>query len=217
MDFAHFLMTLQFCDMRCQYRSCQDLLKVITAGASCKGWAAEIGLQGKPKVRRGCTGHRDCWCSISTSQQHVVHEICRLQRTGIHQEREEAPYQMCTALLYLQQHHSYLQAEFESRCEMYEAQVTKMQRSMERSDTEKARVEEQLATAIAFNHSGDKQVYPHRQNQCTCNIHIDLVSLCSHDRRAQGITSDTSVPCTACHHANTYQQKCIIQPIVRGH
>lgn len=41
---------------------------------------------------------------------------------------------------------------------MYEAQVTKMQRSMERSDQDKARVEEQLATAIALNHSGDKQV-----------------------------------------------------------
>ena len=41
---------------------------------------------------------------------------------------------------------------------MYGAQVTKMQRSMERSDQDKARVEEQLATAIALNHSGDKQV-----------------------------------------------------------
>lgn len=51
-----------------------------------------------------------------------------------------------------------LQAEFESRCEMYEAQVTKLQRSMERSDEDKAQVEEQLATAIALNHSGNKQV-----------------------------------------------------------
>ena len=51
-----------------------------------------------------------------------------------------------------------MQAEFESRCEMYEAQVTKLQRSMERSDEDKAQVEEQLATAIALNHSGNKQV-----------------------------------------------------------
>ena len=65
-----------------------------------------------------------------------------------------------------------VQAEFESRCEMYEAQVTKMQRSMERSDTDKAKVEEQLARAIALTHSGDKQV---RHNSCqfktqTCNF-----------------------------------------------
>lgn len=51
-----------------------------------------------------------------------------------------------------------MQAEFESRCEMYEAQVTKMQRSMERSDSDKAKVEEQLARAMALTHSGDKQV-----------------------------------------------------------
>lgn len=48
-------------------------------------------------------------------------------------------------------------AEFESRCEMYEAQVTKMQRSLERGDDEKAKVEEQLATAMAYTASGDKQ------------------------------------------------------------
>ena len=41
---------------------------------------------------------------------------------------------------------------------MYEAQVTKMQRSLERGDDEKAKVEEQLATAMAYTASGDKQV-----------------------------------------------------------
>lgn len=51
-----------------------------------------------------------------------------------------------------------LQAEFESRCEMYEAQVTKMQRSLERGDTEKAKVEEELAKAMALNAQGDRQV-----------------------------------------------------------
>lgn len=48
-------------------------------------------------------------------------------------------------------------AEFESRCEMYEAQVTKMQRSLERGDDEKAKVEEQLAKAMALTAQGDKQ------------------------------------------------------------
>lgn len=51
-----------------------------------------------------------------------------------------------------------LQAEFESRCEMYEAQVTKMQRSLERGDTEKAKIEEELAKAMALNAQGDRQV-----------------------------------------------------------
>ena len=51
-----------------------------------------------------------------------------------------------------------VQAEFESRCEMYEAQVTKMQRSLERGDDEKAKVEEQLAKAMALTAQGDKQV-----------------------------------------------------------
>ncbi len=51
-----------------------------------------------------------------------------------------------------------MQAEFESRCEMYEAQVTKMQRSLERGDDEKAKVEEQLAKAMALTAQGDKQV-----------------------------------------------------------
>ena len=51
-----------------------------------------------------------------------------------------------------------LQAEFESRCEMYEAQVTKMQRSLERGDTEKAKVEEDLAKAMALTAQGDRQV-----------------------------------------------------------
>ena len=51
-----------------------------------------------------------------------------------------------------------LQAEFESRCEMYEAQVTKMQRSLERGDTEKAKVEEDLAKAMALTAHGDRQV-----------------------------------------------------------
>ncbi|KAL3149281.1 hypothetical protein ABBQ32_002097 [Trebouxia sp. C0010 RCD-2024] len=48
-------------------------------------------------------------------------------------------------------------AEFESRCEMYEAQVTKMQRSLERGDTEKAKVEEELAKAMALTAQGDRQ------------------------------------------------------------
>jgi len=51
-----------------------------------------------------------------------------------------------------------MQAEFESRWEMYEAQVTKMQRSLERGDDEKAKVEEQLAKAMALTAQGDKQV-----------------------------------------------------------
>ena len=37
-----------------------------------------------------------------------------------------------------------LQAEFDSRCEMYEAQIQKGQRALERADQEKARLEEQL-------------------------------------------------------------------------
>lgn len=41
---------------------------------------------------------------------------------------------------------------------MYEAQVTKMQRSLERGDDEKAKVEEQLAKAMALTAQGDKQV-----------------------------------------------------------
>ena len=41
---------------------------------------------------------------------------------------------------------------------MYEAQVTKMQRSLERGDTEKAKIEEDLAKAMAFKSQGDKQV-----------------------------------------------------------
>ena len=41
---------------------------------------------------------------------------------------------------------------------MYEAQVTKMQRSLERGDTEKAKVEEELAKAMALNAQGDRQV-----------------------------------------------------------
>lgn len=52
----------------------------------------------------------------------------------------------------------FLQAEFESRCEMYEAQVTKMQRSLERGDTEKAKIEEDLAKAMALKSQGDRQV-----------------------------------------------------------
>ena len=51
----------------------------------------------------------------------------------------------------------HVQAEFESRCEMYEAQVTKMQRSLERGDTEKAKVEEDLAKAMALTAQGDRQ------------------------------------------------------------
>ena len=51
-----------------------------------------------------------------------------------------------------------LQAEFESKCEMYEAQVMKMQRSLERGDTEKAKVEEELAKAMALKAQGDRQV-----------------------------------------------------------
>ena len=41
---------------------------------------------------------------------------------------------------------------------MYEAQVTKMQRSLERGDTEKAKVEEDLAKAMALTAQGDRQV-----------------------------------------------------------
>ena len=58
-----------------------------------------------------------------------------------------------------------MQAEFESRCEMYEAQVTKMQRSLERGDDEKAKVEEQLAKAMALTAQGDKQV-----TACACQL-----------------------------------------------
>lgn len=46
---------------------------------------------------------------------------------------------------------------------MYEAQVTKMQRSLERGDTEKAKIEEDLAKAMALKTQGDRQVcYAHR-------------------------------------------------------
>lgn len=56
-----------------------------------------------------------------------------------------------------------MQAEFESRCELYEAQVTKMQRSLERGDTEKAKIEEDLAKAMALKTQGDRQVsYAHK-------------------------------------------------------
>ena len=60
-----------------------------------------------------------------------------------------------------------IQAEFESRCEMYEAQVTKMQRSLERGDDEKAKVEEQLAKAMALTASGDRQVSLAADLNCT--------------------------------------------------
>lgn len=126
-------------------------------------WVAKIGLQGKSNVSLGKHCTQELWFNTSTNQQHVMHEAGKATMHRHAAPKRRMQYQMSTALLHLQQHHSCLQAEFESRCEMYEAQVTKMQRSMERSDTEKARVEEQLATAIAFNHSGDKQVYLHRQ------------------------------------------------------
>ena len=67
-----------------------------------------------------------------------------------------------------------LQAEFESRCEMYEAQVTKMQRSLERGDNEKAKVEEDLARAMALTAQGDKQV-PFLPATCTCAVAADAV------------------------------------------
>ena len=68
---------------------------------------------------------------------------------------------------------SCVQAEFESRCEMYEAQVTKMQRSLERGDTEKAKVEEELAKAMALNAQGDRQV-THTPRIC-CVPHASLI------------------------------------------
>lgn len=47
---------------------------------------------------------------------------------------------------------------------MYEAQVTKMQRYLERGDTEKAKVEEELARAMALTAQGDRQVSLTPQN-----------------------------------------------------
>lgn len=73
-----------------------------------------------------------------------------------------------------------MQAEFESRCEMYEAQVTKMQRSLERGDTEKAKVEEELAKAMALTAQGDRQVRLTltRQTQL-CHAKTAALSCCS--------------------------------------
>ena len=48
---------------------------------------------------------------------------------------------------------------------MYEAQVTKMQRSLERGDTEKAKIEEDLAKAMALKSQGDKQVHHAHRSQ----------------------------------------------------
>lgn len=51
---------------------------------------------------------------------------------------------------------------------MYEAQVTKMQRSLERGDTEKAKTEEDLAKAMAFKSQGDWQVGHARTSHILC-------------------------------------------------
>lgn len=70
----------------------------------------------------------------------------------------------------------FLQAEFESRCEMYEAQVTKMQRSLERGDTEKAKIEEDLAKAMALKSQGDKQVHhAHRSHLANASPFFGLL------------------------------------------
>ena len=41
------------------------------------------------------------------------------------------------------------QAEMESRVEMYEAQIQKMQKALERADQDKAKLEEELEAAAA--------------------------------------------------------------------
>ena len=50
---------------------------------------------------------------------------------------------------------------------MYEAQVTKMQRSLERGDDEKAKIEQQLHKAMALTAQGDKQVCTAVRKDCS--------------------------------------------------
>ncbi len=49
-------------------------------------------------------------------------------------------------------------AELESRNEMYQAQLMKAQKALERSDQDKAKLEQDLAAALAASAASDKSV-----------------------------------------------------------
>ena len=49
-------------------------------------------------------------------------------------------------------------AELESRNEMYQAQLMKAQMALERSDQDKAKLEQDLGAALAATAAGDKSV-----------------------------------------------------------
>ena len=49
-------------------------------------------------------------------------------------------------------------AELESRNEMYQAQLMKAQKALERSDQDKAKLEQDLANALAATAASDKSV-----------------------------------------------------------
>ena len=53
-----------------------------------------------------------------------------------------------------------MQAELQSRVEMYDAQVEKLQLAVARADDEKARLEEQLQAALATASPGSSAVSP---------------------------------------------------------
>jgi len=74
-------------------------------------------------------------------------------------------------------------AELESRNEMYQAQLMKAQMALERSDQDKAKLEQDLGAALAATAAGDKSVRLAAVSDCTRRGYVSPVTWVVSERR----------------------------------